>query len=57
MAEYTYWNRDYSKLVPLNSDLEFEADMAGMRAIGNAILNIDAIRDAVADDISKDDDQ
>ena len=57
MAEYTYWNRDYSKLVPLDSDLEFEADMAGMRAIGNAIFNPDAIRDAVADDISKDDEQ
>ena len=55
MADYTYWNRDYNKLVPLDSDAQFEIDMAGMKAMRDVIFNPDAIRDAVADDISKDD--
>lgn len=51
---YTYWNRDYDKLVPLDSDAQFDIDMAGMRAMRDIILNPDNIRDAVADDINKD---
>jgi len=47
-----YWNKDYSKLVPLDTQLEFEVDMAGMRAIADRIFNADAIRDAVAEDVA-----
>ncbi len=56
-GEYTYWKRDYSKLFPLDTDLEFEVDMAGMKAMRETIFNFDAIRDAVAEDINKDDHQ
>lgn len=48
-----YWNKDYSKLVPLDTQLEFEADMAGMRAISDQLFNADAIRDAVAEDVAE----
>ena len=57
MADYAYWNRDHNKLIALDSDAQFDIDMAGMKAMRDIILNPDNIRDAVADDISKDDDQ
>jgi hypothetical protein len=55
---YIYWNRDFSKLVPLDSDAQFAMDMAGMKAMRDIIwppakeIDVTKIRDAVAEDIA-----